>query len=215
VAINSGTFTISGIVAGTGSLTKSGAGTLALTAANSYTGNTAVQAGTLRLSNSFLNDSASVLLSTGATLDLQFAGTADTIQSLLVNGTAQVIGSWGAVGNIHAEYHTSLIIGAGVLQVAVGPVVGDYNNDGMVGAADYLMWRRKLGAANIANRDPNNVGVVGQADYNSWRAHFGQAAGSGMAAIEADAPAAAAVPEISTSMLSAWAAICLFFVRRR
>jgi autotransporter-associated beta strand protein len=177
--INVGTFTISGAVSGAGSLTKSGAGALALTAVNSYTGSTTVQAGTLRVTNPCLADAANVLLSTGGTLDLQYSGAADTIHSLLINGVAQVIGSWGAVGNANATYHTPLITGTGMLSVTVGPVAGDYNNDGKVDGADYVNWRRNVGATTITNRDPNNTGVIGLADYNSWRSKFGQIALSG------------------------------------
>ena len=50
IQTDAGNLTVSGIVSGTGSLNKSGAGTLTLTAANTYTGNTTVTAGTLALS---------------------------------------------------------------------------------------------------------------------------------------------------------------------
>src|SRR5205085_2420337 len=130
--------------------------TLTLTGVNSYTGNTAVLAGTLKTGNPCFADKSDVLLSTGATLELQFTGAADVIRSLLINNLPQVIGSWGAVGNANATFHTASIIGTGVLQITAGPVVGDYNNDGKVDSCDYITWRRQLGAATIANRDPNN-----------------------------------------------------------
>ena len=156
-----------------------------------------MQAGTLRITNRYLADTANVLLSTGATLDLQFSGSADMIHSLLINGAMQVTGLWGAVGNQSASFHTSLITGTGVLQVAAGPVVGDYNNDGKVDASDYVTWRRQFGAATITNRDPNNAGVVGQSDYNSWCAHFGQStSGEGSGSL-----LDATVPEPSTLAL--------------
>ena len=178
--ITTGTFTVNGVVSGTGDLTKSGAGALALTATNSYTGNTSVQMGTLRISNRYLADTADVLLSSGATLNLQFSGSADAIGSLLIDNISQVIGVWGAIGNGGATYHTPLITGTGLLQVAAGPVAGDYNNDGVVNGSDYITWRRQLGAASITNRDPNNTGAVGQGDFLSWRANFGQTTGSGV-----------------------------------
>ncbi|MEX2309629.1 MAG: autotransporter-associated beta strand repeat-containing protein [Pirellulales bacterium] len=196
-AINTGTFTISGIVSGGGGVTKSGAGTLALTAANSYTGETTVQAGILRMNSPFLADAADVYLSTGGTLNLNFTGSPDIIDSLFINGVSQAAGLWGAVGS-GAQYISALITGAGRLQVTTfipPPIVGDYNVDGLVDAADYLVWRGNVGAGSIPNRDPNNTGVIGQADYHSWRAHFGQTAGSGSAA-------PSAVPEPAGSILA-------------
>ena len=46
-------------------------------------------------------------------------------------------------------------------------LLGDDNLDGVVDAADYVVWRRGLGT------------IYNQADYNVWRTHFGQTAGSG------------------------------------
>jgi autotransporter-associated beta strand protein len=213
--ISTGTFTISGAISGAGALIKSGAGTLALTTANSYTGNTILQAGTLRLGNGSLADAANVLLSTGATFDLQFAGS-DTIHSLLFNNMSQVIGLWGGVGNLSATYHTSLITGAGMLQVTAGPVAGDYNNDGIVDTSDYLAWRRNVGAVSLPNRDPNKTGVVGQSDYLSWRVHFGQSAGTGSGAgFNLNAANGTSVPEPGAVMLLIASSLSIFFASRR
>jgi hypothetical protein len=44
---------------------------------------------------------------------------------------------------------------------------GDFNFDGTVDAADYVVWRNGLGTTHTPN------------GYNVWRAHFGQSAGSG------------------------------------
>jgi hypothetical protein len=72
---------------------------------------------------------------------------------------------------------------------------GDFNQNGTVDAADYVVWRNGLGTTYV------------QADYNVWRAHFGQTAGSG-----ADAHVDA-VPEPSTLVLTALALTAL--VRRK
>jgi autotransporter-associated beta strand protein len=60
-----------GVLAGTGGLTKDGAGTLVLSGANSYSGGTTVSAGLLQLkSNSALGSSSSSLTVNGGILDL-------------------------------------------------------------------------------------------------------------------------------------------------
>lgn len=45
---------------------------------------------------------------------------------------------------------------------------GDFNGDGTINAADYVVWRKGLGTTHTQN------------DYNIWRAHFGQTTGSGV-----------------------------------
>lgn len=60
---------------------------------------------------------------------------------------------------------------------------GDYNHDGKVDAADYVVWRN----------DPANNGG-NPAGYNTWRANFGATLGSGLGD-------AAAVPEPATCCL--------------
>jgi poly(3-hydroxybutyrate) depolymerase len=66
------------------------------------------------------------------------------------------------------------------------PTPGDFNNNGAVDAADYVVWRKNLGT---------------QSSYDTWRAHFGQPAGSGSGII-----ANAVVPEPATLMLLMFAA---------
>jgi hypothetical protein len=60
-------------------------------------------------------------------------------------------------------------------------LLGDYNENGVVDAADYTVWRNKLGQPGSAlpNRDPNNSGAINDDDYDSWKANFGATAGAG------------------------------------
>ncbi|TAL00385.1 MAG: hypothetical protein EPO07_09765, partial [Verrucomicrobia bacterium] len=74
-----------------GGLTKKGIGTLNLTGANSYTGNTIVKAGTLELAQATLASSASVSVSNTAVLQLDFA-TTNQVFGLVLNGVAQPAG---------------------------------------------------------------------------------------------------------------------------
>jgi len=64
-------------------------------------------------------------------------------------------------------------------------LLGDYNNNGIVDAADYTVWR------------DGNSPDDSQAGYNLWKANFGNTSGSGSAA----ATSATAVPEPSTALL--------------
>lgn len=51
--------------------------------------------------------------------------------------------------------------------VVVESIPGDFNQDGTVDAADYIMWRKTDGT---------------QAGYDTWRAHFGETVGGGAGA---------------------------------
>jgi hypothetical protein len=53
---------------------------------------------------------------------------------------------------------------------------GDYNLDGVVDAADYVVWRKTLGSSVIPylGADGNGDCAVDQADRSMWMAHFGQ-----------------------------------------
>lgn len=105
--------TFSGAVSGTGSLLKSGGGTLALTGTYSYSGATEVDAGTLQLDTATLSDTAAVDVSaTGsATLFLNH-GSTDTVSAFLIDGVDQGSGTFTSVT------HPGRISGGGSLYVA-------------------------------------------------------------------------------------------------
>jgi mannan endo-1,4-beta-mannosidase len=62
-------------------------------------------------------------------------------------------------------------------------IAGDFNNDGSVDAADYVVWRKSLGQAltNLA-ADGDLNGKIDGADYAIWRSQFGRTANGGAAA---------------------------------
>lgn len=96
---------------------KTGAGKWILSGANTYTGDTTVGEGILSLTSAFLDDDAAVNIDTGGILDLDTSGATDVVESLLLNGTEQEAGLWGAIGNGAATFTTALITGSGLLNV--------------------------------------------------------------------------------------------------
>lgn len=109
--------TLNGPVSGTGSLAKTGEGTVTLTAAHSYTGSTSVVDGTLSLASATLADDGNVEISAlnDGVLNLAYVGS-DAVGGFTIDGVAQAAGIWGAVGS-GAEFETPRITGSGVLVV--------------------------------------------------------------------------------------------------
>jgi hypothetical protein len=75
------------------------------------------------------------------------------------------------------------------------PLAGDYNHNGVVDAADYVLWRKGLDT------------TFTQADYDTWRGNFGLSGGSG-------AISGSAVPEPAT-MVVAILGMAVMFARRK
>ncbi len=79
--------------AGPGNLTKTGVGTLTLTGANTYTGNTTINAGTLDLTQPTLHPNSTVTVAGGAVLKLDFNGT-NRVADLVLNGVVKSPGTY-------------------------------------------------------------------------------------------------------------------------
>ncbi len=92
-------------------------------------------------------------------------------------------------------------------QASIGEigVPGDYNENNVVDAADYSVWRDRLGQ-NIAL--PNEVetpNMVTVEDYDYWKAHFGATSGSG----GGSAAVGSVVPEPAAAILAIVAGVLL------
>ena len=115
-------------------LCKIGSGTLTLSGANTYTGDTVVQNGTLSLSptvaGGYLSDTADVKLYTGGILDLN-TGSTDTIRSLYIDGVGQVTGEWGSAAS-GAANQSALFTGTGKLNVGTFGSTLTYSISGKV-----------------------------------------------------------------------------------
>ncbi|WP_262589717.1 autotransporter-associated beta strand repeat-containing protein [Candidatus Pelagibacter communis] len=100
--------TLSGVISGSGSLTKAGSGTQTLSGTNTYTGATTVSAGTLTVTGS-LSDSTAVSVASGAVYDVDAS---DTVAS--INGA----------GNIEIASSQTLTFGDGNNKTLSGVISG-------------------------------------------------------------------------------------------
>ena len=93
---------------------------------------------------------------------------------------------------------------------AVNFLAGDYNENGVVDSADYVVWRNSVGTAVVefSGADGNGNGLIDQPDYDVWRGHFGTTLGSGAGALTA-----VAVPEPTSALLLVIGT--LFLIKRR
>jgi hypothetical protein len=92
-------------------------------------------------------------------------------------------------------------------------VPGDYSRNGTVDAADYVVWRDRLGTNvqlfnEVAGVTP---GMVTAEDYTAWKERFGKTSGAGSGIV------GASVPEPGTLAYMAWAIACMLaaYIRGR
>jgi autotransporter-associated beta strand protein len=166
---NTGTFNadsgraiaMSSAIGGSGALVKEGAGTLALSAANTYTGNTTVNAGTLSLGNgtdnSSLADTSAVTIAAGAILDLNFSSAnPDTVNELYL-GTPPVIvpaGTYNSTTPTYGSYFT----GTGSLVVLTGSSGTPYDT--------WMdLYPSITGDDRLPGADPDNDGLTNQQEF--------------------------------------------------
>ena len=117
------------------------------------------------------------------------------LELVLINGFVPSAGqvfdflNWGSVAGAFSSIELPALPGlawntdqlaAGVLSVVLP---GDYNFDGTVDAADYVVWRKRNGS---------------QTEYNTWRSNYGKPPGSGSSSA---AGIQAAVPEPASAWL--------------
>jgi hypothetical protein len=98
-----------------------------------------------------------------------------------------------------------VIYTSNAVTLAVVPALaGDYNANGVVDAADYIVWRKTLGQNGIGlAADGNGDTVVDQADFTVWRSNFGAVLGSG-AGVAVNVPEPESLLFMLTYFAAAW-----------
>jgi hypothetical protein len=128
-------------------------------------------------------------------------------------GNFRLWGATGADGDSHLEHLQYIGEFLEDLPLAKAPISGDYNADGKVDSADYVVWRKTLGSATDLRANGADTGasaaVIDMADLTVWKNNFGnQASGTG-------GGSQAAVPEPTPRALSMCLAAHLAFLIRR
>jgi hypothetical protein len=101
----------------------------------------------------------------------------------------------GVVGSISDTGGVDVILKGLSSIIVPGDLPGDFNNDGKVDAADYVVWRKTDGT---------------QPGYNEWRTNFGRTSGSGAAF----SPSGSSVPEPAAVALLLTGMLLTAFRRR-
>lgn len=97
------------------------------------------------------------------------------------------------------------------LEVISSVLPGDYNEDGLVDAADYTVWRDHLGQSVLLAGD-TTPGEVTQEDYDVWKSNFGATAAP---TFGTSSGSQLAVPEPAAGLLMLLTMLATACVRRR
>jgi GH35 family endo-1,4-beta-xylanase len=125
---------------------------------------------------------------------LRDSWTTDLTATVSADGTIDFAGFYGDYElTIDGQtYGLALTKGDSLYSIMVAP--GDYNADGTVNAADYVVWRNTLGSVDDLRADGNGNEMIDAGDYEVWKSLFGTNYGSGAGSI-------AAVPEPASVLL--------------
>jgi hypothetical protein len=131
------------------------------------------------------------------------SGNEDSGYYLVLSADGSVVAYFSDASNlVHGDYNSSSDVFAATIPSAP-LLLGDYDQNGVVDAADFVLWRKTVGTAGVvpfSGADGSGNGSVGAEDYDVWRAHFGQTvsppgAGSGLGSARASAVPVALVDE--------------------
>lgn len=103
--------------------------------------------------------------------DNLFGHTIGDIQLLGLNNAGQMLLSVAAQGG---NPWRALVVAT---PTPAPELPGDFNDDHVVDAADYVLWRKNVGTSNPLPNDPHG-GIIGPDQYGTWRDHFGQTLGN-------------------------------------
>lgn len=181
--INIGTLELMGPSAtlGTGNVTATGAGTLLKF--DSGVHNAVSNAATLSVTNNAtmtlssgvndaLGDNSTLSLSNNALLNLG-DGVNERVGFLSLDTAFQPAGTYGSSQSNAVNKLDLYFTGTGMITVGPAILPGDYDNNGVVDAADFVVWRKNVGQPSQTLPNDTTGLIIGNAQYNLWRSNFG------------------------------------------
>lgn len=137
---------------------------------------------------------------------LEVIGTGTGSYDIILNGGGNLGLSMTSISGITTPGQRS-VFSISISHMFSPSLAGDFNENGIVDAADYVVWRKNEGTSNDLPNDTTGVDTIGSAQYTLWRNNFGSMATTGSSAH--------AIPEPSAILCLTAASLAAFFVRRR
>lgn len=149
-----------------------------------------------------------VLLAGGFLPDKQDAFEIVTGQSITGAFTNVTAGNRIPINGTSASFLVTVAGSEVTLSNFLTGLAGDYNNDGFVDAADYVVWRKSVANNTPLDNETASAGITDQADLEIWRANFGTT-------IVASGLGSSIVPEPSAMLLACSLAVTQLIRRGR
>jgi hypothetical protein len=128
------------------------------------------------------------------------------------SGNFRLWGATGADAPAHSKHLQYIGDFFDELPLARIPAQGDYNADGLIDAADYVIWRKTNGSMTnlLANGDTSGTSAlsINAADYAAWMKQYGNVGGGG------STTSLAAAPEPSAWLIAFFVAACVASITR-
>ena len=136
----------------TSTLKKTGPGTMLLTGANTYTGDTTVSGGELTVSGNSIVDTNKLIIDGTGKLGL---AANETVGSLFYGGVQQIAGTYGSTSSGATNQDNSRFSGTGVLTVTAGPP-----------SDPYILWASQITVGDSSRTgDPDGDGFNNLQEY--------------------------------------------------
>jgi hypothetical protein len=122
--------------------------------------------------NDAIGNNATLSLSNNAVLNLG-AGVNERVGFLSLDTAFQPNTTYGSSLSNAVVKLDMYFSGTGILTVGPSILAGDYNSDGVVNAADYVIWRKNVGQPSQTLPNDTTGVLIGDAQFNLWRSNFG------------------------------------------